>query len=196
MSGPSIIIHRFFTKMEKNIETGMHTRAVDYVSFSPRHSPTMTTLEERVYMMDPANLRLEHDDEGSSMKLNFMRSRWDQIKPAYDAWKEGKEAPLDGIPLAAWPAVSEIQIEELRKHGIKTVQAVAEVTDSQLGRIQLPNMRGLKAEAKLYLENTDKASLANQISDQQATIEQMAEEMAAMRALLEEKTKPKGKEAA
>jgi ATP-dependent Clp protease ATP-binding subunit ClpA len=195
-NGPSIIVLGFETKMEKDPKTGTRTRPVDYVTFAPRHSPTQTHIRERVSMLDPANLRLDTDDESFSMKANFMRARWDAIKPAYDAWKEGKEVPLDGISLAAWPAVSEAQIDELRKSGIKTVQDVAAITDTMIGRIQLPNVRGLKDEAKLFLENTDKASLANKVSEQDATIAQMAEEMAAMRALLEEKTKPKGKEAA
>ncbi len=195
-NGPSIIVHGFFTRMEKDHVTGLRTRAVDYVRFSPRHSPIMTTLEERVSTMDPANLRLGDDDENNSMKMNFMRSRWDQIKPAYDAWKEGKEAPLDGIPLAAWPAVNDEYIEELRKHGIKTVQAVEAITDGNLGRIQIPNMRSLRDEARLFLQNTDKASLASQLASQNEQIASMAEEMAAMRALLDGKTKPKGREAA
>lgn len=194
--GPSIIVLGFETKMEKDSKTGLRTRPVDYVTFAPRHSPTQTAIRERVNFLDPANLKLDSDDESASMKANFMRARWDAIKPAYDAWKEGKEVPLDGIPLAAWPAVSAPFIEELRKHGIKTVQDVAAITDGVMSRIQLPNVRSLKEEAKVFLENTDKASLANRVSDQQATIDQMAEEMAAMRALLEEKTKPKGKEAA
>lgn len=195
--GPSIIVLGFETKMEKDHKTGLRTRPVDYVTFAPRHSPTQTAIRERVAFMDPANLRLDfEDDENGSQKVNFIRARWDAIKPAYDAWKEGKEVPLDGIPLAAWPTVSEAQIDEFRKHGIKTVQDVAGITDGIIPRIQLPNVRGLRDEAKMFLESTDKASLANRVSEQQSTIDQMAEEMAAMRALLEEKTKPGKKEAA
>lgn len=159
-----------------------------WVSYSPAHSPLNTATTERVRHMVPDESRMGDDTDGE--KLRFMTHRWAQIEPAYLAFKDGRDIPLDGTPLAAWSGIMPEQAEVLRQSGIRTVEEVSKLAESQLERIRLPNMRDLRAQAKLFLENSDKAQAAQRESEKDAIIAEMSERMAAMEALLEERTAP------
>jgi hypothetical protein len=166
-----------------------------WVSYSPAHSPVNTATDERVRLMIPDPARMGDDQDGE--KLRFMTHRWNQIKPYYEAFREGREAPLDGTPLAAWSGVMPEQAEVLRQHGIRTVEQVRDLADGgQIDRVRLPGMRELRAQAKLFLENNGAAEAAELAARQAAIIDEMAERMAAMEALLEERTAPKAKKEA
>jgi hypothetical protein len=159
-----------------------------WVSYSPSHSPLNTATNERVRHMIPDESRMGTDTDGE--KLRFMTHRWAQIEPAYEAFKNGRDIPLSGTPLGAWNGIIAEQAEVLRQSGIRTVEEVAELSESQLERVRLPNMRDLRSQAKLFLENSDKALAAKREADKDAMIEAMSERMAAMEELLEQATKP------
>lgn len=160
-----------------------------WVTYSPAHSPVNTRTTERVRVLYPDPKRMGDDQDGE--KLRYMTAVWSQIEPAFEAFKEGRDIPLNGTPLAAWSGVSPEQAEILRQSSIRTVEEVSALTDSQIERIRLPNVRELRAQAKLFLENSDAAKAAAREAEKDAQIEAMAERMAAMEALLEEATKPK-----
>lgn len=162
-----------------------------WVSYSPAHSPLNTVNTERVRLMFPDPTRMGEDQDGE--KLRFMTHRWAQIEPAYLAFKDGRDIPLNGTPLAAWSGISQEQAEVLRQHSLRTVEEVRDLTESQLERVRLPNMRDLRAQAKLFLENTNATEAAAREAEKDKIIEAMTERMAAMEALLEERTAPKGK---
>lgn len=168
-----------------------------WVTYSPAHSPLNTSTTERVRHMFPDPERMGEDQDGE--KLRFMTHRWSQIEPAYKAFREGKEIPINGTPLAAWGGIHAEQAEVLRQHSIRTVEEVRNLTESQLERIRLPNMRDLRTQAKLFLENSDAAVAAAREAEKDKVIEEMADRLAKMEALLEDKTAPpksKNKEAA
>ena len=162
-----------------------------WVTYSPAHSPVNTATEERVRLMIPDPARMGDDQDGE--KLRFMTHRWGQIMPAYEAFKEGREIPIDGTPLSAWSGVQPEQAEVLRQHGLRTVEQVRDLADGgQIDRVRLPGMRELRAQAKLFLENNGAAEAAEREARKDAIIDEMAERMAAMEALLlEERTAPK-----
>mgnify|MGYP001810884468 CR=1 FL=1 len=64
-------------------------------------------------------------EDGDGLKVAAMRAIWEQVSPAYEAWKKGLEVPEHGTPLGVWPGVSSEQAEALRSVGIKTVEDVA-----------------------------------------------------------------------
>lgn len=168
----------------------------DWVTYSPAHSPLNTRTTERVRLLVPDASKMGEDQDGE--KLRFMTARWSLIEPAYEAFKAGREIPLNGTPLAAWAGVSPEQAEVLRQSGIRTIEEVRDLTDGQLDKVRLPNMRDLRKQAKLFLDNSDTAKAAEREAQKDALIEQMAEQneallerMAAMEALLEERTQPK-----
>lgn len=163
-----------------------------WVSYSPAHSPLNTVNCERVRLMYPDPARMGEDQDGE--KLRFMTHRWAQIEPAYEAFKDGRDIPLNGTPLSVWSGISLEQAEVLRQHSLRTVEEVRDLTESQLEKVRLPNMRDLRMQAKLFLENTNAAEAAAREAEKDKLIEAMSERMAAMEALLEERTAPaKGK---
>jgi hypothetical protein len=120
-----------------------------------------------------------------------MRHMWATIEPAYLAWKEGREVPLNGTPLAAWPGVTPEQAEVFRLAGIRSVEQVRDLTDSLRAKVRLPNTRELQDLAKLYLENTGVAAAAEREAAKDRQIADMAERMEAMEALLKDAMTPK-----
>lgn len=173
----------------------MELQPEDWVTYSPKHSPLATRTTERVRLMIPDPEKMGEDQDGE--KLRFMTYRWNQIEPAYEAFKAGRDIPVNGTPLAAWSGVTPEQADVFRVAGIRTVEEVRDLTEGQADKVRLPNMRDMRKQAKLFLENTDAAKAAEREAQKDAQIEAMAERMAAMEALLEERTQPaKAKEKA
>ncbi len=170
----------------------MERQAEDWVSYAPSHSPLNTRTMERVRLMVPDPEKMGEDQDGE--KLRFMTHRWNQISPAYEAFKNNREIPINGTPLAAWAGVTPEQADVLRTSGIRTVEEVRDMTEGQADRVKLPNMRDMRKQAKLFLENSDSAMAAAREAAKDAQIAEMVERQAAMEAMIEELTKPKGKE--
>lgn len=123
---------------------------------------------------------MENDDGG--LKMAALRSQWNQIEPSYAAWKQGQEIPDSGTPLGAWPAIDAARAEALRAAGLRTVEDVASVGENILARPPLPNLRGLKDQAKAFLENRDLSARDAQISDLQAQNAAMLEMLTELQA--------------
>ena len=67
------------------------------------------------------------------------------------AWKEGKVDPAgSGTPLREWGGLSKSEVEELAHFGVRTVESLAELTDSNATNIG-PIMK-LRKRAKAYVE--------------------------------------------
>lgn len=77
------------------------------------------------------------------------KARWSK---EYAAFKEGREAPLEGTPLKEWPVSSMTagKAEELAFFHIKTVEQLAAVNDAQLQSLGM-GARELRERAKLWL---------------------------------------------
>lgn len=76
------------------------------------------------------------------------RKRWPR---EYEAFKAGKEAPLEGTALSDWPQISRSRVEELAYFHIRTVEQLAAVNDAQLQQLGM-GARELRERAKLFLE--------------------------------------------
>lgn len=183
-------------KVDEKGKRIMESIEVDWVTYAPSHAPLTAATTDRVRHLRPTDDMI-HGDQ--SEKSKFMRARWDAIEPAYDAWKSGHEIPTHGMPLAHWPGVSAPAAEELRRYGIRTVEEVRDLTDGQLDKIRLPNMRDLRKAAKSFLDNVATASIAereverdNEVAALKASQAELQERLDAAMALLEEQTKPKG----
>lgn len=162
--------------------------AEDWVSYSPAHSPIGTKNVERIRHIIPDASRMGDDTDG--VKLAFMSARWAQIEPAYEMWKAGQEMPLSGTPLALCPIFNPGMIEVLHQVGIKTVEEVRDLSEVHLTKVSLPNMRDLKKQAGIFLDNMGGAASAEREAQKDAQIAAMADRLAAMEALLEQKTSP------
>lgn len=172
----------------------MENQEVDWVSYAPAHSPINTMNWERIKHLEVTDEMLSGE---VTEKIRLMAVRWDQIEPAYRAWKSGHDVPVSGTPLAAWAGVTAEKAEVLRRYGIRTVEEIAQLAEGQLEKIQLPGMRALKKEANIFLEGRGAAESAQREAERDATIatleerlREQDERMAAMMDLLEQKTNP------
>jgi len=195
---PTIVILGFRTTYERNFDatgkyTGKNDRPVDWLLYSPAHMAMFQQQWERIEWMNPANIKNASDDENGSKKQDFMRWRWAQIEPAYNAWKKGHEIPVNGVPLANWPGLNAAQAEVLRKMGISSVEQVASMNDAIMTKVQLPGVREIRAGAQTFLDAQGGADMANRLTSMEESNAALQEQLAAAMALLEEQTKPKKK---
>ena len=156
-----------------------------WVKYSPAHSPLNTMNEERIRHIMPDRERIGDDPDG--VKYRFMAARWSQIEPHYEAFKAGRtDVAVDGTPLGAWPGLIQEQVEILRQSGIRTVEEVAKLIDSQLDKVRLPNMRDLRKQAQLFLENSTAAVAAEREAKMEAKLAAVEEQLQAAMELLEQ----------
>lgn len=87
-----------------------------------------------------------------------------RFKAQYEAWKEDREAPVDGLRLEDWGVLTPAQVSNLKEMGIRSVEALAGVEGNLLKMI--PAGPRLKERAKSYLkaaENVGKVAAENEI---------------------------------
>lgn len=167
-------------------------RAIDWVEYThvgKAHMQSVVAEIDRLKKVYP------REGAGENIAILMANDRWDQIRPQYEAWKAGRELPLSGTPLAAWPGVSSDQAEALRLDGLRTVEELAELGDAAMARLRVPGGRELRIAAKAFLEAADRNKVSGELAelrqqlearnaedaDQRATIKAMAEELAALR---------------
>jgi hypothetical protein len=86
--------------------------------------------------------------------------KWPLFEAGYEAFKKGTEIPETGTPLFAWPAITSEQVEVFRQKGLKTIEDLADITDSVIASIRLPGVREIVKQAKSYLDNKDTVAAA------------------------------------
>lgn len=166
---------------------------VDWVTWVPLHAPQSMSNTERVDRLNPANIKNREGGEDSElmgMKEQHMSAIWSEIEPAYAAWKEGREVPLNGTPLAAWPGITPEQAEIFRLAAVRSVEQVRDMSDTVRSKVRLPNVRELQELARIFLENSGAAAAAEREAAKDRQIAEMAERMEAMEAMLEQVTRP------
>ena len=83
------------------------------------------------------------------------RYRWPD---AYRAFKEGREAPLEGTPCSEWAYLSPAQIATFAAANIKTVEDIANCSDANLPALGSTGARDLRERAKHFLKATEGAA--------------------------------------
>lgn len=144
------------------VEGSDELKAVDWARWS-RIGTNGSTTEERVDRLKKHNQIV-----------------WGALKPAYEAWKSGQDAPVDGTSVEAWPGVTRGQVAHLKLLNIRTVEALALADDATMDRIGLGS-RALVSKARSFVEARDsgvsklaaeKAALEGQLA---ALVERVAE---------------------
>lgn len=128
--------------------------------------------------------RVIEDVDPDNLAAAMARDRWATIKVAYDAWKAGQELPVSGTPLAAWPGVSTQQAEVIRTLGLKTVEEVAQASDTVLNKIQLPGVREIQANARRFLDGRDGVKAAARMGELEAAMALKDEQLNEMREIM------------
>lgn len=177
---PTVVALEFWRDYEPDPEKPGDMRAVDWVRWARRGDLTYATNEDKVSrVMKP--MRAAGGDGGQEEN-----PVWLGIRGAYEAWKMGQETPVDGTPLDAWPALTRVQVEAFRAAQYRTIEDVAEITDGQLGRVRLPDMRQIRDKARTYMAaKQSSAAVEAQMADRDKKMEQMEAELAEARAALQ-----------
>lgn len=113
----------------------------------------------------------------------------------YDAFKRRVEAPVEGTPLAEWTVITRSRVEELQYFNLKTVEQLANMRDSDAGRIM--GGLGLKQQAKEWLEQNDAEAVKRVVSENaelKAEVAELKEQVAAMLAASKPVAKPEVEE--
>ncbi|MFI0489337.1 MAG: hypothetical protein ACH344_08670 [Yersinia sp. (in: enterobacteria)] len=110
-----------------------------------------------------------------------------RFKKQYDAWKEGSEAPIEGLPLTEWPVITKAQALNLKILKIFSVEQLAQLPDTRIDALGLGG-RDLRDKAKAYL---DRAVGAKEITQLFARIKKLEDESAAKDLRIEELENPK-----
>lgn len=98
----------------------------------------------------------------------------------YDAFQKRIELPEEGTPLSEWPQISRSQVEELSFMHVKTVEQLAEMSDTHVG--QFRGGYTLKKRAQDFLAVSDqtkliaeKEALQDRISELEGQVKQLLE---------------------
>jgi|SRR6478736_27961 len=93
----------------------------------------------------------------------------------YKAFLEGEELPTTGTPLKTWPVINPAALKDLLKNGIRTVEDLADLPDSDLPTIGMGAV-ALKQKAKAWLlAAKDTGKVAEQVAAQNVQIAQLVE---------------------
>lgn len=99
----------------------------------------------------------------------------------YEAFQKRIEQPEEGTPLSEWPQISRSQVEELAFFNIKTVEQLANMSDTNAQ--QFHGGYTLKTRAKEFLESSDatkliaeKEAMEQRINDLEAQLQQLLEQ--------------------
>ena len=121
------------------------------------------------------------------------RSRWPR---EYEAFKVGRETPVEGTPLSEWPSarMNRSRVEELAYFNIRTVEQLAGVNDAQLQNLGMGS-RTEREAARTFLEvaRTGTGPLEKmlaKIEDQGREIERLTRELMATRLAAQDKETP------
>jgi hypothetical protein len=91
---------------------------------------------------------------------------WQALKPAYDAWKQGKSAPVNGVPLEAWPGATKQMVKVLESFHVRTVEDLAGLDDGAMARVQVPGIRSIRQNARAFIEAQKSTShIAGKLSE-------------------------------
>lgn len=170
----TIRVLRFWTEYKVNADGS--PRPIDMVEYGPAGGLQLRTNTATVTSL--SKLRpVDANSEDEAAKI--AHARWSAIEPMYRAWKDGQEIPAQGTPFAAWTGITQQQADILKMAGLRSVEDLAEASDSVMNTIRLPGIRGLQTTAKAFLASFDKQATAMRL-------EKAEQEAAASREQLEE----------
>lgn len=109
---------------------------------------------------------VERDVEGwleytrRQVENNRLPGEWlGHYKAIYQAWKEGQDAPVNGLSVKMWPVATAADVSNLISANILTVEDLAAANEAALNRLGM-GARALKQKAEAYLASADKGKLA------------------------------------
>jgi len=112
-------------------------------------------------------------------------SWYEGFKASYDSWKKGEETPLTGTAIKDWPPLSPSARKDILAAGIRTVEDLADMSDSDLTSIGTGAL-AYKLKAQAWLKASKDTG---QVAEQLATMTQQIAELTTLTANLIEENK-------
>lgn len=103
---------------------------------------------------------------------------FERYQRALEAWRDGKDAPIDGTPLTVWGGASPAQQKACEDQHLRSVEDLAAAPDGLLDRIG-QGARDLREKARLFMDAQERAASVGQV-------EELMKEIQALKAKVEE----------
>jgi hypothetical protein len=167
-------------------ETPFGAVNIRIMKFETRHTVKSNgedKVEDWVHFCSPGNadravnIQRMHDILRAKPEDKVPWAKRQVIEPIYQAWKAGQELPESGTPLGAWPGLQPDQAEVFKMAGVRTVEAVRDMTEGELTRIRLPNLRGLKQMAERFLAAKDDSKVTVALAEKDREIAELKAQM-------------------
>ena len=112
---------------------------------------------------------------------------------AYEAFKEDREAPLEGIDLKNWPGVTPAQLKMCQGVNIRTVEDLAECNADAIRKLGMGAV-ALKDKAVAYMQSADTNKNSEEVAalkvEMEAMIAAMEKKDAQIEKLMDQLTEP------
>lgn len=145
--------------------------------YHPRLQQTKSEEAQRPIYEDEAYIQIMQPGNKDSIVIRPAMEMDKQRFP--DHWKKflarDDQDSVQGTLLEEWPGITRSQVEELKFFNIRTVEQLAQISDSNAQNIM--GIQMLKSKAETYLENSEKEALASDLAKKD---EQIAELLARM----------------
>lgn len=94
------------------------------------------------------------------------KERWPEHWRRY---REGQEAPTEGVPLMEWPQITASVIKELNALNFRTVEQLAGASDAALQRFM--GGQALREKARLWLEQANDQAASSKWAQEKADLQ-------------------------
>ena len=97
---------------------------------------------------------------------------------AYEAWKEGREAPVNGTDLKNWPGVTPAQLKTCQNATVRTIEDLAEANADTIRKLGMGGV-AMVEKAKSYLSSANQNKTAEEVSALMVKIEDLSDKVKA-----------------
>lgn len=105
----------------------------------------------------------------------------------YEKWKRGQEGVVDGTPLTTWPGITPADVNMLAQAGVHSVEALASISDSHIGKVG--RAVALRDKARRYLDTVRTTApveaLEAKLQEERAKVTALSEKVDRLLAALE-----------
>lgn len=118
---------------------------------------------------------------------------------AYEAWKEGREAPVNGTDLKNWPGVTPAQLKTCQNATVRTIEDLAEANADTIRKLGMGGV-AMMEKAKAYLASANQNKTSEEVSALLVKLEALTdtvkrkdEQISDLLERLDESTKKRGR---
>lgn len=129
--------------------------------------------------VDSWKVRLEDE-----VRMGYTPPQWrDEYLKQLEAFMNGQELPVNGIPIKGWSAISPAQQKMLIDRNVLTVEALAAANDDLIRAIGMGGVM-LKQRAQSWLDAADKGKVVAEITEAKQENAQLKSEVEALKRMV------------